>query len=401
MKNLVTRLFGGRHFWRHASLDELGELYVSMMFRNLALGLIGIFIPVYLYTAGYSLREIFIFYAYFFATRVVMDIFSAFVVGRFGPKHTMVASYALQIAAAMLFVTLKEYNWPLYFPAILWGASTSMFFISFHVDFSKVKHSNQSGTELGLITIAERIGGALGPLLGGLLAYIFSPEYIFIVGSVILLIGLIPLFMTSEPTKTHQKIMFRDIGIKKMGRELVASVGVLAENNARVVLWPLYLAVFVLVDRTYLDIGTIASLGVIVSMLMAYNVGKLVDQKKGAALLSFGAISNFVLNLFRPFVSTFSSALFITTVGEASTVSLRIPFHQGLYDSADRHQGHRIAFLSLVEFFSSVTKLFMWIFMSIIVTIVDPRTTFIIGFGIAACLALLALFQRFPALDRN
>ena len=44
-----------RHFWRHASLSEVAELYVSRMLRMAALNIAGVFMSIYLYQLGYSI----------------------------------------------------------------------------------------------------------------------------------------------------------------------------------------------------------------------------------------------------------------------------------------------------------------------------------------------------------
>jgi MFS family permease len=165
LKRIIYRLLRHRHFWRDASFDELSEIYTAMLFRSLALGMVGIFIPVFLFTTGYTLSAIFTFFIYFFATRTVMDIGAGYLVARVGPKHTILVSYVLQIMAALLFLTLPTHHWPLFLPALIWGASNSLFFIAFHVDFSKIKHSVHGGKELGYVTIMERIGQTIGPLV--------------------------------------------------------------------------------------------------------------------------------------------------------------------------------------------------------------------------------------------
>ncbi len=42
--------------------DELAELYTSMSLRSLGFSLIGIFVPVYLFQYGVSVKDIFLFF---------------------------------------------------------------------------------------------------------------------------------------------------------------------------------------------------------------------------------------------------------------------------------------------------------------------------------------------------
>ena len=66
IQKTITKLLKHRHFWRDVGFDELSELYACMLLRSLATGLIGLFVPVYLYKNGYSLQSIFVFYIIFF-----------------------------------------------------------------------------------------------------------------------------------------------------------------------------------------------------------------------------------------------------------------------------------------------------------------------------------------------
>ncbi|MBA3758257.1 MFS transporter, partial [Candidatus Saccharibacteria bacterium] len=343
LKKLIYRLLARRHFWRDASFDELSELYVSMMMRSLALGIIGIFVPVFLLKSGYAFPDIIGFFVMFFGTRVLADITGGYMVAKIGPKHTMLVSYGIQILAALLFLTLHMYQWPLFWLAATWGTANSLFFVAFHVDFSKVKHSSHGGKELGYVSVMERVGAALGPITGGVIAMFFGAQYMFLPAVILLLLGLVPLFRTSEPVSINQHLDFRALPIPKIQRDIFSYMAVTIEQTISVIMWPLFLALFVISDNVYLKLGGLVSLGFLVSIAAAYTIGKLVDGKKGKQLLEIGAISNAVLHIFRPFVSTLPVAALFSIINEVVTVSYRIPYHKGMYDAADHLPGHRIA----------------------------------------------------------
>ena len=43
---LVHNFMKPRHFWRKIDMSELSELYASMLFRSLALSLVGLFVQL-------------------------------------------------------------------------------------------------------------------------------------------------------------------------------------------------------------------------------------------------------------------------------------------------------------------------------------------------------------------
>ena len=397
-RNIIRRLLKHRHFWRGASFDELGEIYVSMMFRSLALSLIGIFVPVFLIKTGYSLSEVAAFYAIYFACRTFWDVAAGYAVARLGPKHAILISYSLQICGVAALMTLPEMNWPLLLPAILWAGSISFFYIGFHVDFSKVKHKEHGGKELGYVHIMERIGGTIGPFVGGVLATVIGAQFMFLAAILILLVGLVPLFRTSEPVKIHQHLNFKTLPMPKIKRDMFSYTALIVENNLSIVLWPLFLTLFIFEQNTYATIGVLSSMGILVSIAGAYYIGKLVDDNKGGLVLRISAIGNTLLYGFRPFANGIPYVLAVNVANEFLAVGHKLPFMKGLYDAADQLPGHRIVYIVTLESLASFVKTIIWLHLYFLTSVLPARQVLIVGFIVASIASLLIMTERFPAL---
>ena len=422
IKKLVIQLLASRHTWRsdahefskrfrkltpkqlrlrkaEGGFDELSELYISMFFRSMALSVIGVFVPVFLLKNGYDIQSIFLFFSLFFMSRAIMDVVGGYLIARYGPKHTMVVSYLSQIVASLLFLSLPEIGWPLLLPALFWGAANSLFFVAFHVDFSKIKHTKHGGKELGFVNIMDRIGATLGPLTGGLLAFLLSPEYIFVGAVVLLLIGLVPLFRTPEPTRTKQHLDFHNFYIDALKRDYISYAAVTIENNLTLILWPLFLALFALGTHVFLELGVITSFGVFCSVFASYYIGKMVDEKRGGRLLRVSVILNTFTHLIRPFVASFGAAAGIGVVNDVVTVGYRLPYHKGMYDAADALPGYRIVYLVSMEALGSFSKCVIWVFLYILTGVMSDYSVIVLGFLIAAVASLMILTQNFKALE--
>lgn len=399
LRQTLKRLLKSKHSWRLSSFDELNELYISMMFRDLALSLTGIFVPIYLISSGYSFAEVCLFYVFFFMSRTVMDILSGHLVGRIGPKHTMLVSYMLQAVNLLLLLTIREVAWPLIAPAVVWGVSNSLFLVAFHTDFSKVKHSAHGGKELGYLIIVERLGSALGPVVAGVVATIFGSQYIFLAAVTLLFIGLVPLFRTAEPTKTRQRVDFKNLPVNSMKPELLSCAGLSIEHNLLTVLWPLFIALYALGSRTYLELGAVSTAGLLVSVSGAYLIGSLVDKGRGKLVLNLAAVATAATSLLRPFVGSLGVALGVNTASAALVPGYYIPYHKGMYDTADEMSGQRIAYIATVEAFASFAKLLVWVELYVLAGLWDTRSVMVIGFIIAAGASLLIMAQRFKSLE--
>lgn len=389
------------HFWRDTGFDELSELYISNMLRSIALTIFMIFVPFYLYQNGYSAASILGVFGFFFTARAVSDIVGGYLVGRVGPKHTMIISNLLQVVAAALFLTVPSMHWNIVLLAVPWGISQSFFFIAYHVSFSKIKHTPKAGTELGHMQVFEKIGYLLGPLLGGVIGSTFGPQYIFITATVLLILSLWPLFLTAEPVKVHQKIDFISLPIAKIKRDMFANACLGIENSLCINTWAFFVAVFVLSGAVYAQLGTLSAIGVLAGILSAKLIGRLSDSRFARPLLRTSAVINAGTYIIRPFVNNLGGVLAINVANEAVTTGYRMPFMKGVYAAADDLPGYRIAYISTLESIGSIMKATVWFFLAILATVLSLKTVLIIGFAIAALASLGITKERFAIYNRK
>lgn len=398
LAKILFSLTGNRHHFRHMTFDELGELYASMMLRSLAMSMAGIFIPIYLYQQGYAIWEIFVFYSAVYATQFIFTVPIARLTARIGPKHTILISYFFQIATMVGLIYINDF--PLIqLIAILFGISNIAFFTAFHVDFSKVKHSSHGGRELGWLYTMERIGAVLGPLIGGLLAFIFAPEYTFGVSIAILLFASVPLLLTKEPTKTHQKLNFSKLKLSGVRPDVASYSFFVVEIAVSMIVWPLFIGVVVFRDNPYIQIGSIVSLSILVAIGLARMIGKIVDNRRGRSLLRLSVLVNSLIHVVRPFTSGYVMALGINLVNEGVTAGYRMPYFKGMYDAADDHPGSRIVYIAVMELFANLSRAAFFIFAATCAYFVaSEHLVFGILFFVGAISSLLIMLERFPAL---
>ncbi|GAC1391673.1 MAG: hypothetical protein NVSMB46_05030 [Candidatus Saccharimonadales bacterium] len=401
IKKIVTRILRPRLFWRSIDFNELSELYVSYMLRTFAVSLLMVFVPYYLYQHHYTFSLIFIVFGLFFVTRVLCDVLSGFVIARYGPKHTMVMSCCFQIISALVFITIPQHHWNPLVISMPWGAATSFFFIAFHVEFSKIKHTSHAGKELGYMEILGKIGAIAGPLVGGIAGTIVGPSSIFLLATLVLFGSLWPLFKTSEPIKTRQKILFRTFPVEKLQRDIIANIGLGVENTLCINLWPLYVSIFALSGAIYAQLGALSSSAVFASLITAYGIGKIIDAKHGRRVLRIAAFLNAGIYFIRPLVHSLLPAFAINVSNEAVTTAYRMPFTKGLYGAADDVPGYRILYFMTLESLSSLMKATAWFVLALLAEVVDMRSVIIIGFMIASFASLVIMTEKFKALTKS
>lgn len=398
LNKIVHRVARRHHPWRAMQFDELAEVYTSMTLRSFGFGVIGIFVPIYFYKNGISLADIFLFYAAFFFLRVPMSFITARIIGRIGPKHTIAISTVFVVAFFGMLLTYDAVVWPLWSLAFVYSVANTLFFIGYNVDFSKIKHANHGGKELGWLYIFERSGAALGPLVGGLLASYTKPEIAIAFAMTVLVGSLIPLFMTNEPVKIHQNISFKNFKLRPHVRDFVAVSVFNIQNVANLLVWPLLLAVSVFSEDTYAKLGGLVAISLLVSIFSARMFGRFIDTSRGLALLRYGTVMNVILSVVRSFVTTPAGALAVSTLGEPVILSYRMPLVKGLYDKAGAVEKHRIVYTVWYEVFAAIAKAFLCLLVAVFCIYFDPVTVLRNSFIVLGLMSPLMLLQRFPAL---
>ncbi len=380
--------------------DELAELYTSMTIRSLGHSLIGVFVPVFLYQVGVSLFSIFMFYTVFFLLRIPVSFLAGKVIGYIGPKHAIAVSTLLFVFFLGLLLTFESFGWPLPFLALFFTISNGLFFIAYNADFSKVNHNKHAGKELGWLYVFERIGGALGPIVGGLLAGLLAPEATMLFAIGVLLGSIVPLMLSAEPVKTHQKVVYRSFKFKRYARDMYAMAGYNVAYSVNITFWPLYIAVAIFTSGTYEKLGLLLGASLAISIVSARMFGSFIDAKKGRNLLKWGVLMNLILNITRSFTGTAGGAVASTVLGEPIALAYRMPLVKGFYDNADSGGDQRVSYLVMIEAATAVAKAIFCLGVALAMLMFDPEAVLRYSFIFVGLISLIMTLQRFPALER-
>jgi len=400
IKKTIEKILRRNHFWRNVGFDELSELYISNMLRAVALTIFMVFVPFYLYQNSYSAAAIFCIYGLFFLARIVSDIAAGFFVARFGPKHAMIVSCLLQIVSVTLLLTVPTYHWHPVLLSLPWGVSASFFFVSFHVVFSKIKHTARAGHELGHMQAYEKAGFLIGPLVGGIIGSALGAQYIFVVATLLLCASLWPLFQSSEPVKTRQKLNFRDLPLQKILPDIKSYASLGVENTLCINAWPFYVAVFLLSGAVYAQLGALSAVGVLAAIITAKAIGRVTDTTMARPLLRASAVLNALMYLVRPFVQGLIGVFAVNVVNEAVTTGYRMPFVKGMYTAADDLPGFRIAYIASLEAVASTVKATVWFFLALLATTFSLKTVLLASFMIAGVASLGIMMERFAVYNQ-
>ena len=199
-------------FFKYFLNKEINEIYITLAIKNFSLALISIFIPIYLLQQGFTLNNIFLFYAIFSISIALTAFFVLKLVSRVGIKHGMLLSmFFLIIYYFMLqFVTNNSLNWVFFVAPIVAGIYSSLFWSNFHIDFAVFSSKKIRTQQLGLACVFAIILAAIGPALGGFLLSYMGFNYLFLIAAILLIISSFPLFLTRD-NYVHKDFSFKGL----------------------------------------------------------------------------------------------------------------------------------------------------------------------------------------------
>ena len=267
--------------------DDLGELYASVSMRSFALGIVGIFIPIFLYKQGWTLTYILFFFMLFFMYSLLSAKYLGEYATKYGSKHLMAVSFAFSFAS-LAFLSIDQSLLVVFcIVAPLYAVAESAYWLSNHIILTEAKESGHVGGAIAKLNILVGLFSALGPLIGGIIGERFGLRTAFIVALLVLIVALRPLFVTREGISSGTfdlKKLEKDKGL--FHDMLILGVGTIS-NAVVVVFWPLFIY-----SRTggLIKTGLIVAISLTVTTLACWFAGHLSDNNKGRKVRRIGAI---------------------------------------------------------------------------------------------------------------
>lgn len=402
IKKLLHRLLERRHYWRTVGFSELAELYANRMLRLMAVNMFSGIVGIFMYQIGYPLWQIVGVFAAYFLVKAVSAIPAAYFIGRVGPKHGTLVSNFLYIPSLLALTQLENLHvYALLVFIIVQPLAVTLYTVSYHVGFSKVKHSEHAGKEIGFMYIVEKFGAGLSPVVGGLIAYMFGPETVMWMASILFLLSAGPLFFSPEPVMTHQHIIFRGFNWRATWRNLVSMLSIGADQALSGSIWSLFVAIAVFGTTNnivYAQVGALLGIAFVASLVFARLYGAIIDRRRGGELLRAAVIGNSLLHATRAFVSTPVGVVMVNVANEATTSGYSMPYLKGQYDMADSLPGYRIVYMAIMEFAVGLGASIMMLILLGLTFLLDDVRGLQVGYIVAAVAVLPIIWHGFPAL---
>ncbi len=357
-------------------------LFSGRMIQFAGAGLIGLFLPVFLYThLGYDFRFVFLYYLAGHLFYVLLLPWGIQILNKIGLRRSLRASVFFDASYFLCFF-LFDYNPDLFLvlSLIVQFFSRLTFWLPYHIDLAKFTASNDRGKEISLIWATKSFLAIIMPILSGFLINYFDFKVVFILAVLTYLMAGIPFLALPRTKERYSWTYWQTIKefFNKENRGLVlANMANGAENAVAIIIWPIF--IWQILDGNYLAVGAISSLIILVTVILQLVVGKYTDIFNKRTILHWGSFFYSIGWFIKVFVATAFHIFAIGIYHKFTQIFKDTPFDTLNYEIlAD--QGHYVdEYTVLKEMAVQLGKAIILIFAILIVFYFGINWTFILA----------------------
>ncbi len=410
--NLFSHLHSPFHHTYKSSvhLTEPGSLLLSNTLRSVAISIVGVFIPLYIYNLSlnypfFSDNQILNGFSWIMAYYLLRSLFVVLMVlffsnTIFSKLHfqlSMVIS-AVVLALEMFVTNLAQYNLYLIIVAgFLAGISCALYWIPYHVFFLR-KSEDATNKNYGKSTSSRffwaRLVSGVSPAIGGLIIVNYGFDTLFAVGIVTLIVSALPIIFVVhewEHREHNIKRVFKDYIFNKKYKTVM--VGYFAEGVDTMVyttFWPVLLY-FTLTN--FAKFGFINTISFLLSSFSVLYIGKYIEKHGPQAMHKLGSITMSVLYIPKMLFLNAPLLYALDITDRFMSGAMHIPLLSTMYDKAKKQGGSDYILFREIIFHSGsviITGFLIFVFQFI----ESWRWVFVIGL-------IAALFTYFVQKDKN
>lgn len=355
--------------------SSMWQFDASIWLHVFARSLVSVFIPIFLFNAGYSVGEVMVYYFIYNAIDVPLNFFARWLTRKIGARMVVIIG---QIFMLLFFISLSllvpDSWWYLVLVGFLAAMYDALYWVAhlyFFVECST--HKENISRDMSLLQIVKQIAAVIAPAIGAAILIFFSEDSLLFVSAGFVALSIIPLFgirnIQDKPTGPQKKLkeFFHSWDTT---RDYISVMFWGIHASVEQVIFPVF--IFVL----FSSIKSVAALPIIVaiaSMLFTYFAGRIKKEQRartiaiGATLIATIWILRLMLgNDIFYYVSVFFVGLFsvLVNVPLVSTVFEKGERIDGLSSSAYRNAASMFSKMILFGFLALFTNVFNISFVS-------------------------------------
>lgn len=388
------------------SQKESMAVFLMNFLRTFAVGLVGIFGPVYIFQypgkplilESLMLTDIVwvgIYYLiYFFSMLVGVLLFSGAIFRSLGFKKSILLSFLFLILAISILIVFKDFFPALLLAPVFFGLAVNFYWIPFHIFFVRKTHQGgnfgeESSWNLFLNSLAEMSA----PFISGLIISQSGFQSAFWASAAVLGLALLPLFLlvSEKPHREHKlkEIFFASLKDPEQRQSLLGMSGSAVEGEILAIFWPIL--IFQILG-SFFEMGVVVSLAIFLSSLTIILAGKVFERSVENPIFKWSIWFNTFLFLPRLFVGSPSGLYSIQALHYLNRGFYLTGITSRSYDLARKFGDSdfiliREVFLHLARFLALLLAVFLMIILQ------NWRIVFVVA-GLSSFLGLLVFKSK-------
>ena len=360
---------GLRTFFPTSLPLEVKELIATIGILDFATSAGMLFEPIYLYTHGYSLAIIMVFYCLVYVAYFLLLPWGGHLAKRFGLKHCMMAgSVAMVVYYALLLGSAMSFGY-LLLAVVAYAIQKILFWPAYHADFAHFGLSGERAREYSSLASVDILVYIVGPLLGGAIVSTFGFTAMFTIASFLILLSNIPLLASTDKYK-HELVGYKECWrelTKPSNRIYVWSYLGYAEELVALTVWPIF--IFITVGSA-LGLGALVAFSLLVTAIVLLYVGRAADFHHTKGVLRSGVVIYASAWFLRLFASAWGAVAAVDTLSRVGKSIISVPVMSDLYERAGERSLIKTAVL--FEMSLSLGKLIMAGVLAVIFALAGP-----------------------------
>lgn len=312
------------------------ELFVSTAILDLAVAMVLLFEPIYLYKQGFSLVHILFFYLGVYC----LYFFTLPLGAKFAKWHGCEKSILVgTLFYVFYFLALALIAWKPWFiivASVLLTLQKTFYWPGYHGDFAKYSLKEERGREIGnMIAIVSTVF-VIGPILGGLISSIAGFTMLFIVASILILLSNLPLLITKEEFRPAHFSYFgalKGIFNFREWRSFLSFIGY-GEELIVMTMWPIFM--YIVLKSNVLSVGGVIALSTLITSLAILFIGKFTDKRNDVGILRAGSLFRIPVWFGRAMVTNGFGIFLVDIFSRISKTMVSVPLTALIYTKAKR-----------------------------------------------------------------
>ncbi len=361
---------------RSRTPDGIVAIYVNSSLRTLAISLVGVFFPVFVFLRTQDvygeniikgLYGVIVYYFIVWLIVLATTLPAAKFLAKWGFRRTVFISNLFLILMFILFTLASRFFWILPLAAVVQGIMTPLYWLAYHTLFAQDGVLSHLGEEMGVVMLSRRMAAIAGPAVGGLIITIWGFPVLFSIALVVVIFSGIP-FLFMHHHIQHFSVSWKGVQywLKRADHrnEKVGIFGRFIDERMHVIFWPIFVY---LVVGVFSHQGLVESLSLVFGSISVYLAGRYFDKVHSLKLFRMGVFGTVAAVLVRGFSRTFGQLILLNSVKTVLSPYYWLTFDSLVYERARRKGEMVLSFMVARELIISVATLFSLVLVAFIV----------------------------------